>query len=175
MVNDFLESTDYGLQQGKSTDISTMETTNLLLQQLIRETRKAHPSQRCVLDIDYSNPLKILDGNGDFCIVKFLSSGKPVKAQYILLSNNSNDVINVGVNEPVGLNAAGTYASGLRCPTAGVPIPIMAEVEYLYIRTTSVATGQGIVVNNSPTGIGVNGQFQVYAWTIPNSDKDQTE
>ncbi len=175
MVNDFLESTDYGLQPGKSTDISTMETTNLLLQQLIRETRKAHPSQRCVLQIDYSNPAKILDSGADFVTIRFLSSGKPVKAQYVILCNNSDDVINAGINEPVILNAAGTYASGLRLPTANIPVNIFAEVESIQLRTTLNTGGQGIVINNSPTGLGVHGCVQVYAWTVPNSDKDQTE
>lgn len=173
MNNDLLVD-NYGLGLPSQPDISTMQTTNLLLQQLIREIRKAHPSQRCVLKIEYSNPLKILDSGADTVKITFLSSGKPVLGQYITVSNNTGEIVNVGLNEPVAENSAGTFATGVKI-AAGGTFQIPVEIEAIHMRLIGTTTGKGIAVGNTPAGTPANGTIQVYAWTIPNSDKDETE
>ena len=172
MNNDLLESSDYGLRGGS--DVSTTETTNLLLQALIRETKKTHPSQRCVLQLQYTNPLKILDNGADSCEVKFLASGKPVLGQYLTISNNTGEIVNIGLNEPVSENSAGTFANGIKI-AAGGTFQIPVEIEKIFVKLVTAGTGKGIAVGNTPAGTPVNGLVTIYAWTIPNSDKDETE
>ena len=172
MTNDLLTAQDYGLH---SPDVSTMETTNLLLQQLIREIRKTHPSQRCVLALDWSNPAKVLDNKNDTVRIRFLASGKPVKSQHLVISNGTSVALSVGLNGPAVQYSGGTSGGPLHVePVTTVQIP--AEIEFIEIQAqASNATGQHIVINNDPTGLASIGLIGVYAWTIPNSDKDQTE
>lgn len=172
MNNDLLTAPD--VPQNNVPDLAKIEGTNALLALLVRETRKSHPSQRCVCVFDYSNPQKILDSGADTCEVKFLSSGKPVRSQYLTISNNTGEILNVGLNEPVSLNGAGTFATGVKIPAGGT-FQIPVEIEKVQLRLVANASGKGIVVNNTPAGIPTNGVVQVYAWTIPNSDKDETE
>ena len=155
-------------------DIATTESTNRLLLALIREVQKAHPSQRCVVALDYTNALKILDSGADSVFCRFLSSGKPVLAQYLTICNNTAEIVNVGLNEPVSLNAAGTFGSGIKI-AAGGTFQIPVEIEKISIRLIENTTGKGITVNNSPTGVPANGVISVYGWTVPNSDKDDSE
>lgn len=151
---------------------------NQILLGIWREIRKTHPSQRCVIDLQFSNPLKILDVIGDTVKVRFLSQGKPVLSQYMIIANNTASVFNIGLNEPVSTNAAGTFSNGIRL-LAGTNTHIPVEIENIYI-SPDVAGGAaalGVVLQNgnAGTGIPVNGTIQVYAWTIPFSDKEDTE
>lgn len=161
------------IQGNADADLAPFSTTNRLLLELIRETRKAHPSQRCVVDIQFSDARKILDDSTAVANLRFLAQGKPVLSQYLVVSNNTAVVLALGLNDPVSINAANTFAQGIRIPAGGtVQIPV--EIETIQLRLVTAAAAQGITINNSGD-VPVNGQIQVYAWTIPNSDKDDTE
>lgn len=172
MANDLLEAQNYGLNGGP--EIPTTETTNLLLQQLIREIRKTHPSQRCVIDSQYTNALKHLDVSSDLVTCRFLASGKPVKAQHLLISNSTSLSIAVGINEPAIMDSTSATGGPLTIASFG-SLQIPAEIEFISLRIYSTTPGNDIVINNRPSGIAAAGVIGVYAWTIPNSDKDQTE
>lgn len=172
MPNDLLEATSYG--SGGPPNPASTESTNLLIRELIREIRKMHPSQRCVVKTEYNNGATALNGIEETARCTFLSSGKPVKAQYLVVSNNTAEIVNLGLNEPVAINAAETFSTGVKI-AAGATFQLPVEIEAIYLRLTSQNSGRAITINGGPTGVGVNGTIQVYAYTIPNSDKDETE
>ena len=173
MNNDLLTSEEYGLG-ARNSDISTMETTNLLLQALIREIRKAHPSKLCVTDVQYNNAKKIIDSSADHVTVRFLDQGKPVKSQYLLITNGTPLSIAVGLNMPAVIDSTAAAGGPLTIKTFSY-FQIPVEIEFVDITVFSNTTGQNIHINNNPSGLGVNGVIGVYGWTVPNSDKDQTE
>lgn len=170
---DFLEA-----RQAPNTDndITSLAFSSRVLLEILREIRKSHASQRCVLDLQFSNPLKILDSAADIVDIRFLAQGKRVLSQYLTVTNNTDVAINVGLNESVVENAALTFASGIRV-AGGATVQIPIEIENIQIRLTSNTVARGIVINNGNAGVGIpaNGTVQVYSWTIPLSDKDDTE
>lgn len=171
---DFLEAA-----QGPNTssDITSLAFSSRTLLEILREIRKSHPSQRCVLDPQFSNAAKVLDSGVDYVDIRFLAMGKPVLAQYLTICNNTDGIIAIGLNEPVIPNAAGTFSNGIRIPAGGI-FQIPVEIEKIQIRlVTNVAGPLGITINNGSggTGIPAAGAITVYGWTIPQSDKDATE
>lgn len=171
---DFLEAENQG---ERSPDIASLSFTNRALLAINRTLRKAHPSQRCVIDLQFSNPLKVLDTQDDQVTVRFLAQGKPVLSEYLVICNNTDHIIAIGLNEPVAHNAAGTFSSGVRL-AGGATLQIPVELEKLHIMVNSAAGAGalGIVCQNGNAGAGVpvNGTIQIYAWTIPSSDEDDT-
>lgn len=153
-----------------------LSLSNQILLGIWREIRKTHPSQRCVIDLQFSNPLKILDSKADSVSIRFLAQGKPVQAQYLLVSNNTASTMAIGLNEVVMTNAAATFSTGVRI-AAGTVFQIPVEIEKAHLTVDAAGPGLGIVVNNGQSGadIPVNGTVQIYAWTIPFSDKEDTE
>ena len=141
------------------------------LTDILREIRRNNVTQRCVVDV--ASGTAILNSAADTAIVRFLSSGKPVLAQYLVVSNNTAQKVNVGLNEPVSVNPALTYGTGIEL-AAGETIHIPVSIESIQIRLITVGAALGISVNNDPAGIGANGVVQVYAWTHTNSDKDES-
>jgi hypothetical protein len=169
---DFLDAIQ---QSDRGNDTIALAFSNKVLLAILREIRKTHPSQRCVVIVDYTNAGKVLDSAVDTATIKFLSQGKPVLSQYLVVCNNTDVAINVALNEPVSINPATTFATGIRIPGGGT-LQIPVEIENIQIRLTTNAAGPlGIIINNAPTGVPTAGEIQVYGWTIPNSDKDDTE
>lgn len=171
---DFLVADKYADTSQEFRDLSL---SNQILLGIWREIRKAHPSQRCVISSQFSNAAQVLNNGTDIVDIRFLAMGKPVQAQYLIISNNTDIVINVGLNDPVLLNAAGTFATGIRMP-AGTTQQFPIEIEKIQIRLDTVVAGPlAIPINNGRAGldIPVAGTISVYAWTIPFSDRDDTE
>lgn len=161
----------------RSPDIASLSFTNRALLGILRTLKKTHPSQRCVIDLQFSNPQRILDAQGDRVTVRFLAQGKPVLAEYLVVSNNTGSIINIGLNEPVVNNAAGTFANGVRLAAGGTfQIPVELEFISIGIDVAGGAGPLGIVCQNGNAGAGipVNGTIQIYGWTIPSSDEDDT-
>lgn len=172
---DFLEAIQ---RPNTDSDITSLAFSSRVLLEILREIRKAHPSQRCVIDAQFSRADKTLTDAADTVDIRFLAMGKPVLSQHLNISNNTGELIAVGLNEPVVLNAAGSAANGIRIP-AGQRFEIPVEIEKIQIRLVKAPADPGtpIVINNGSFGadIPVDGCIVVYGWTIPQSDKDTTE
>lgn len=169
---DFLEVTK---APDRDADITSLAFSSQVLLQILREIKKAHPSQRCIVDAQFSSATKVLDSSADFVDIRFLAQGKPVLAQYVVISNNTNSPISVGINEPVIVNAANTFATGIMIAATEPTLQLPVEIEKIQIRVIAAGPGLAIPVNNSTQGVPVAGQINVYGWTIPHSDKDATE
>lgn len=170
---DFLEAIQ---RPNTDSDITSLAFSSRVLLEILREIRKSHPSQRCVLDLQFSRADKTLTDAIDFVDIRFLAMGKPVLSQYLAISNNTANIIAVGLNEPVVINAAGTFSNGIRIPAGGT-FQIPVEIEKIQIRLVEAGAAVSTVINNGSGGaaIPVDGAIAVYGWTIPQSDKDTTE
>lgn len=158
----------------QQSEASALSLSNKLLSKLLNEVRMQKVTQRCVLQTQYSNPFRILDSAADTVDIRFMSSGMPILAQYLTISNNSATPVAVGLNEPVQENAALTFNSGILL-AAGEIFHLPVSIEWLQLRLVTVNVGLGIILNNAPTGIPPNGAIQVYGWTHVNSDEDKNE
>lgn len=172
---DFLIADKYADTSQEFRDLSL---SNQILLGIWREIRKAHPSQRCVVDLQFSNPLKVLNNGDDTVECRFLAMGKKVQSQYLIVNNNTDTDINVGLNEPVMRN--NVFGSGIRvngvAAGASHVLHVPVELEYISIRLMTAGAGPlSIPINNSTPVANPGGQIQVYAWTIPFSDRDDTE
>lgn len=148
--------------------------TNKLLTQILSEIRRQDLTQRCVVDTQYTNAADLLTNASDIVDIRFLSSGKPVLAQYLTITNNCAFRIYVGLNEPVILDSAGNLGTGIEMD-AGEIFQLPVSIEKIQIRLAcGVAVGNAVSINNKPTGVPANGVVQVYAWTHTSSDKDET-
>jgi hypothetical protein len=155
------------LLEGRASQLPTgftelMMAQNDLLFAILKEIRRTHPDQRTVLDLQFTNPLRVLAAVDDRVRIRFLNEGKPVKSLYTLVSNNCDQVIGIGINEPVLTNATDT--SGYQLAIGG-KVEIEAEIEFLEIGV--VAGGAVSVGINNSAGLATNGVVAIYGWTLP--------
>lgn len=135
-----------------------------LLRSIRDEIRRSHSSQRAIIDVQYSNPLKILDSVNDRAVIRFLNQGRRVKALYLVICNNTSTLpISIGVNEPV--QATTTRGTGIRLAAAG-NIILEPEIEELQLAIITATTGNAVIINNYGT-LALQGCIQVYGWTLP--------
>lgn len=161
MAQDFLERQRLSMEQ----EFPPLTEQNTLLRQILIELQKTHPSDLAVCQLEFTNPAQILDTNADRCRVYFLNQGRRVKAQKIIISDNSTALtVYVGLEKPVITDAVGT-GTGLRLADA-TRLEINAEVSWIELAINSAAA-QGIPVNNSTPPTPTTGNIEVVAWTIP--------
>lgn len=153
-----------------------------LIEQALLGLKKAHPSIRCTLDIDYSNPANLLVTNADRADVRFLYQGKPVKAQKVLIGAQTVRSINIAINEVSLVESTGNRGNGIEIlGGSGNPLwfTIDAEVEWISIGLVSTVVGQSISVGKPPidgiTGTAFGGMVPIYAWTIPQADMMESD
>lgn len=179
LTRDLLE---FGREGKTSVDSPILASNNKLLRQILMELRKTHPAIRCTIDVQYTNPLKILSGPLDRADVRFLYQGKPIKAQKIIVGQSINRGLNVAINEPSLINSAGDRGNGIwfLANTSNPQfITLDAEIEWISIGLVTATTTNTISVGQPPpTGITAGttgGHIPVYAWTVPQADKIETE
>ena len=190
MIDSPLDAQDFALQRdlleygrkGLGTVPLELADNNRLLRQILMELRKTHPAIRCTIDVQYTNPLKILAGPQDRADIRFLYQGKPVKAQKVIVGQSVNRQLNVAINEPAIINTAGDRGNGIwfLANTSNPQfITIDAEIEWISIALVTNTTTNTISVGQPPiTGITAGttgGHIPVYAWTVPQADKIETE
>lgn len=157
------------------------EPNSRLLKQILWELRKTHPSIRCYIDVQYTNPLGIIAGPNDRADVRFLYNGKPVKAQYVIVGQSVGRALNVAINEASFVEPTGTRGNGIWLLTnTSNPqyLEIKAEVEMISIGQLSNAASTLSVARPPTTGITVGaggGVIPVYAWTVPQADMMELE
>ena len=190
MINSPQDAQDFALQRdllefgrGNRESISPeLADNNRLLRQILMELRKTHPSIRCSIDVQYTNPLKILAGPLDRADIRFLYQGKPVKAQKLIVGQSVNRQLNIAINEPAVTNSAGDRGNGIWF-LANVSNPqfieLTAEIEWISISLVTNTTTNTISVGAPPiTGITAGttgGHIPIYAWTVPQADRIETE
>lgn len=152
----------------------------LLLREMklaVRELRKTHPSQRCVVRTEITGPdPRYLTGPSDRARITFLANGNKVKSQYLIISNNTNSPIGVGINESIKINGALTTTGMMVQGNPGNSIiPVTAEVEFLEISNLAAGGPFTVTVNNSDKGVDLTpgGAIYVYAWTIPEASYEE--
>lgn len=135
-----------------------------LLRSIREELRRSHSSQRAVIDVQYTNPLKILDAFGDRAVIRFLNQGVRVKSLYTVICNNTSTLpIAIGINEPVQNTTARN--TGIRLAT-GATIILEPEIEEIQLAIVIGTTGNAVIINNYGT-IATQGSIQIYGWTLP--------
>lgn len=163
---DFLEADSDSERNFPYTDMLDQEVA--ILNRILNEVQKTHPSQRCFCQLQFNNGNNILTRGTDVCKILFMHQGQNVKSQLTIIANASDDEISITLNEPQQRGTNANDANGIHLSTSGsgmqyIVLPV--ELEYIEVGLVTTSTTRAVQVNNSAQLVPANGTITVYAFT----------